>query len=440
MKNVRLQSGHAAMLFVMMVPVLFGVFTLGTDGSRALQSKARLSEAFEVASLAVAAQDSDDDNTRISTVKAYLEYYFPNATITDSDITVTKITCDEDSDSTSCPDFDADTDTRYFKYTVTGTISETTWFPGNEAIIGFGEDYNVASSSVAKKYQSQTIDIVYVADFSGSMGWTLSSATGDDVGLDKYEILINIINEVNEEVKAFNDSIVATTNTQSTVGFTAFNLYTHGETSNGSECGVDSWVYTTTTSGKGKNKKTTTSLDAESTAAYDNVFAGGSDCDGTSGSYIYGTFEDIALTEDFGSSDADFETTIADFTPQGGTSSTQGIIAGAKIAYQGTNARKLIIILSDGADTSTSNTKSLVDAGLCDTITSTLDAQISSEGEDVVSRIALIGFDYDTDDNEGLTDCVGGSSSGNIYEASSGDELKSAILSLISEEIGHLAD
>jgi tight adherence protein G len=440
MKNVRLQSGHAAMLFVMMVPVLFGVFTLGTDGSRALQSKARLSEAFEVASLAVAAQDSDDDDTRVSTVKAYLEYYFPNATITDSDITVTKITCDEDSDSTSCPDFDADTDTRYFKYTVSGTLSETTWFPGNDAIIGFGEDYSVASSSVAKKYQSQTIDIVYVADFSGSMSWGLDSATGDDADLAKYEILINIIEEVNEEVKEFNDSISATTNTQSTVGLTAFNLYTHGTYTSGSECGVDSWVYTTTTSGNGKNKKTTTVLDAELTAAYANVFEGGSECDGSSGAYTKGTFENVALTEDFGSDTAAFETTIADFEPEGGTSSTQGLIAAAKIAYEGTNSRKLIIILSDGADTDTSDTQSLVEAGLCDTITTTLDAQTSSEGEDVVSRIALIGFDYDTDDNEGLTDCVGGSDSGNIYEASSGDELKSAILSLISEEIGHLAD
>ncbi|MEZ8772114.1 TadE/TadG family type IV pilus assembly protein [Vibrio sp. 10N.247.310.17] len=39
---MRKQSGHAAMLFAMMIPALFGVFMLGSDGARALQTKARL--------------------------------------------------------------------------------------------------------------------------------------------------------------------------------------------------------------------------------------------------------------------------------------------------------------------------------------------------------------------------------------------------------------
>ncbi len=54
------QSGHAAILFAICVPVLFGVFMLGSDGARALQTKARLEEAAEAAVLAVSAEDSSN--------------------------------------------------------------------------------------------------------------------------------------------------------------------------------------------------------------------------------------------------------------------------------------------------------------------------------------------------------------------------------------------
>lgn len=54
------QEGHAAILFVMMVPVLFGVFVLGTDGARAMQDRARLDDALEAASLAIAAHNDSN--------------------------------------------------------------------------------------------------------------------------------------------------------------------------------------------------------------------------------------------------------------------------------------------------------------------------------------------------------------------------------------------
>ncbi|MBE4019913.1 hypothetical protein HJ130_13195 [Vibrio parahaemolyticus] len=80
------QSGHAAILFALFIPLLFGVFTLGTDGARAVQDKARLLEAVEVASLAVAGQGSDNADL----AKNYLEYYFPSATINNNDIKIKK--------------------------------------------------------------------------------------------------------------------------------------------------------------------------------------------------------------------------------------------------------------------------------------------------------------------------------------------------------------
>lgn len=460
MFSYRKQRGHAGVLFAMMIPVLFGVFTVGSDGANALQSKARLNEALEVSALAVAAQDSDDDSTRRQTATAYITYYLPYATVDASNITVTKITCDED--NTTC-DYDP-TKSRFFQFTVTGTVDIDSWFPGNASTVGFGDTYAVASTSVARKYQSETIDIVYVADFSGSMVSTLNTATGSDIGKAKYVILKEIIEEVNQEVKEFNDKISSTSATnQSTVGFSAFNQFAHGsETSTSrqctwmtrfgclryeditttTECNVDNWVYNSTSHNGAYINET-------ETVKPSHIFADPV-CYTTNN--MYGTFQDIQLTEDFGSSSASFESAMQSYRPNlsgyGTTSSTQGIIQGAKLAYKGVNSRKLIIILSDGQDYPNYNpyyhatvTNKLVNAGLCDNIRDTLDAQVSSEGTSVKSRIALIGFDYNVNStNSGLTNCVGGSSSTNIYQAYSSSELKTAILSLISEEIGHLAD
>ncbi|MGT0150515.1 hypothetical protein ACT691_18260 [Vibrio metschnikovii] len=60
----------------------------------AVQDKARLLEAIEVASLAVAGQGSDNKVL----AKSYLQYYFPLAKINDADITINKINC-EDNDA-----------------------------------------------------------------------------------------------------------------------------------------------------------------------------------------------------------------------------------------------------------------------------------------------------------------------------------------------------
>ena len=56
------QKGHAALLFVLLIPALFGMFTLGLDGALMLQNDARLNDALEAASLAVAAANDDNDD------------------------------------------------------------------------------------------------------------------------------------------------------------------------------------------------------------------------------------------------------------------------------------------------------------------------------------------------------------------------------------------
>ena len=64
MKGLRKQSGHAAILFAMIIPGWFGLFTLASDGARAIQTKARIEDASEIAVLAIAAHNDDNKNSQ----------------------------------------------------------------------------------------------------------------------------------------------------------------------------------------------------------------------------------------------------------------------------------------------------------------------------------------------------------------------------------------
>ncbi|GAL12454.1 protein TadG [Vibrio astriarenae] len=94
--SLQKQNGHAAILFAMMIPVFFGLFTLGSDGARMMQSKARLGDAMEAASLAVTAHASTDnsaDGVNQTIAKNYIEYYATDLKAIES-VTVSRRDCD----------------------------------------------------------------------------------------------------------------------------------------------------------------------------------------------------------------------------------------------------------------------------------------------------------------------------------------------------------
>jgi tight adherence protein G len=418
--TLKSQHGHAALLFCMVIPILFGVFTLGSDGSRMLQEKARMDEAVEVASLAVSAADASNDISSLKTIaKDYIAYFFPVGTITDDNVTVTKVACEVS--STTCP-IEADEE-RYHEYTVSAVVNEDNWFSGsNTASPSFDETFQLSGSSIARKYQSEALDVIYIADFSGSMYFTLSTATGSDVGVRKYQILKNIIVDVNDTLQEFN-SHLSTGESTSKIGFTGYNHYAHQT----STCAVD---YIST--------KNNGSVKLSSTNNYGSIFNSSAKCINIKNDISAGVFYDIDLTDSFG----DFSTAISNFGPYlnyGLTNSVQGLISGARIADEGANRRKLLILLSDGVDNPSANPTALYNDGLCDTIRDGLNKK-TVDGKDVESRIVMIGFDYDPTSNPGLSTCVGGTDSGNIFRANNSEELKTTILTLINEEIGRLAN
>lgn len=445
------QKGHAAILFVFMVPALFGLFSLAVDGARIMQNEARLDDALEIASLAVAAvnDDNEDDgsgngskiNQDIAT--AYVSEYMDDMTQI-SGLKITKLECEQIQE---CVNGLAQGEPRFFEFRVEATTHHDTIFKDQNT---FGDDYTVESDGTSRKYQNHAVDIVFVSDFSGSMDDSWSG------GSQKYVDLVDVIYDVTVELDKFNG---LQNMDDSKVAYTGFNTVTQEyigeEEKEGQYWWGGTYTYTEVELRQysqllspapdskavfGDESASGDPLMVDVTQTIAGIFNEKTGVDNYKTTYVrpgsWGSgafFYDISLTTNF----SDFNSKVASFDPKGYTAAYQGIIRAAQIADTGDNPRRLIVILSDGKDNYPDSTtlNSLVNAGMCSTIISTLDSRITSKGKEVASKIAVIGFDYDLSTNTGLIDCAGDD---NVYKAENKTQILNIILGLIAEEIGHL--
>lgn len=406
MYSIRKQSGHAAMLFAMMIPAFFGIFTLASDGARALQSKARLEDASEVAVLAIAAHNADNSGSNSGSAinkqiaRDWIGQYMQDMQAI-SDIKIAKHSCNE---IPECKEGLKNGESRYFQYEIFAKTNHLSWFPGNGSIEGFGESFDIAGAATARKFQSESVDVMFVSDFSGSMGRGWS---GGDSNSRRYQDLIMIIGDVIEELDKFNNVTTGITNR---VGFTAFNYSTRPFANN--RCYPEQYIDTAEkTVNRMFELKTRCSYNSKGNAK----------------------FHDIAITDKYN----EFKNKIKYFQPDGGTASYQGIIRGAQMMYTASDPRprRIMIILSDGDDNDARRAKDLVNAGMCTEILLKLGNAKTSGGEAIKTKMAVVGFDYDPITNPSLTKCVG---KNNVYGANNPEDVLNKILELISEEIGHL--
>ncbi|NLS13072.1 pilus assembly protein [Vibrio sp. SM6] len=417
MMNTQTQQGHAAILCLLLIPALFGLFSLATDGAQMLQDKARLQDALEAASLAIAAHndDNEDDgsgngsavNQRIA--RSYVSHYMTGMEEIDA-LKIIKLSCEQIPD---CVTGLAQGNSRFFEYQVTATTDHDPYFSGH--FDASEKTYQIGGESIARKYQDNAVDVVFVADYSGSMGWDWSG--GNQY---KYQDLLDVIDAVTVELQKFNNILHADDNTVALVGYNQYVRLQNGDGA-GNTCFVNELRYT---AGLLDYRKTVTQVFVPKVGCVNNTSA---------------SFHDVLPTTDFES----FNRVIGQFRPGGTTSSIQGVIRGAQLAALGSNPRRLMIILSDGNDYgSTSGIQNKTIANnlygstyqICHKIRSELDRQISGN-QQVVSRIAVIGFDYDVASNRGLQDCAGAE---NVFKAQNKNDILNKILELISEEIGHL--
>ncbi|MGF1756228.1 pilus assembly protein, partial [Vibrio makurazakiensis] len=73
--SLKKQKGHAAILFALLIPGFYGLFALGIDGARAIQNRARLGDAAEVAALALSAQNSTSSQQNTALARLYVDAY-----------------------------------------------------------------------------------------------------------------------------------------------------------------------------------------------------------------------------------------------------------------------------------------------------------------------------------------------------------------------------
>ncbi|MDD1781722.1 pilus assembly protein [Enterovibrio sp. ZSDZ35] len=447
--NYSKQRGVASIIFVLVFPLLFSVFAIAIESTRYLQTHARIGDGVEMASLAVAANASTSTYENQLLAKRFVDNYAPDGDIDPSDIQIERKSCDEIYEEQCGEAGVYDRDGLIFtQYKVTLSSDFTSWFPEDGYHLGYDETMTLGGDATARKYQGFTVDVAFVADFSGSMAarWIENDNNDDNDEFAnvnaKYEGVIEVIKRVTERLEDYNNS------TEQEVGgealanraaFIGYNMYPHDDNSfysnvayyNNAASRTWEWYYNIPNinfASTASNPLTTPVT--QITGRY--YYRGYSD-----DSY----FRTLPLTDNF----ATFRSTIDNFVPDYGTASYEGIIEAAKIVSQGQNVRKLIIVLSDGVDSRNRNNPSdnrypgyaaeqLYNRGLCENIITALENQ-TVNGRNVEARLFVIGFDYNIDDNPGLKTCAGAE---NIQSASSYSDIYETVLELISEEVGRL--
>ncbi|MCC4797731.1 pilus assembly protein TadG [Enterovibrio norvegicus] len=430
-QQVKKQKGVAAIMFVVLFPTFFALFVLGVEATRYLQTHARFGDAVEMASLAVAANASTQDSENKQLAKNYAQAYLPDGNIDLSKISIIRKSCDDIyGEQCGKPGVYDEEGLVFTQYNVVVKSDFTSWYPEDDFAYGFEQNVTMGTNAVSRKYQGFTIDVAFVADFSGSMKDPWNGQT-------KYRGVINVIEDITRKLESFNESTEQELDGKrllNKAAFIGYNLYT----SNGS-----SYFSNVNYNNASLSKKWWTNTP---NIAFDSTIANpltttrkslNGRVDGDNSSY----FETVDLTDDFSS----FRSTINMFIPNHGTASYEGIIAAAKLLEEGENVRKLIIVLSDGEDSTNSRNPDdnrypgyaalqLYNGGLCSNIIADLEA-LEVDGRSVEAKIAVIGFDYNIAENPGLQTCAGAE---NVQSANSYQEIYDNILELISEEVGHL--
>lgn len=392
-------------MFVIMMPVLMGFVTLGVEGARYLALKGRFRDASEVAALAISARGSNDlsENQKLAETVV-------RSMISDMDnlkVMVKRKDCLNSMDCGGSHD-----DRRFHQFEVSITSTHSRWFPDWTGDgMGFAEKTSLSMDATSRKHYGSEVDVVFVADFSDSMnsGWD---------GEKKITRLKSVVKDVVKTLEADSDTLQE----KNTMGLVPFNNWTKEQREKDGK-----WKLCRFTQWKGNAEKTISALFDETEECDFSVAKGDS-------SKFY--------TVPLDSKAQTVATALNKMTADYGTASYEGIIRAAQLLNKGKNPIRLIIVLSDGRDSSGSRPYKANHANLnklkyCDKIRTTLNSQRTESGRPVQSRIAVIGIDYDVNDDSNLADCAGYD---NVFTAKNMDDVHRLLLELVgsSDEVGRL--
>ncbi|MFV8413593.1 hypothetical protein [Vibrio owensii] len=406
----RYEGGHAGIMFVLILPVLWGITAVSLDSSRAIQTKVRLDEAVDSAVITISADDEVDELENKAVLNSYINSYIGEAEIIKAEPKVTAC-------ATSDPTKDC------LNYSATAVVNVETWFPGSEEIVGFEDSIDVSSNALAQKYVKSgetASDIIIAFDTSGSMTSHISGEYRP-----RTDALYRTIDSLVDHLKEKNQH----TTKKSRLGFVPWGTgYTEAYGPGYyDKCNIYETVYVEKQEG----------LDWytwDYQATMDKLW--------------------VDKGPEFCSPqpqwDVQYENVILDLTDQldalpnwvrtrlyeGRTQTISGVIKAAQMLREGTNDKRVLIVISDGDDNEIGHTERLVNEfGVCEEIKTTLSTDYSGNKKDVM--IAFVGIDAHLFDTQWMSDCAG---SENVYSASTASELIDKILDIVNKvdnEVGH---
>ncbi|MEZ9833057.1 TadE/TadG family type IV pilus assembly protein [Vibrio breoganii] len=227
MKSYKGQKGVAIIVVALSMVAIGGMAQLAIEGGRMIQERDRLADASEAAILAVSIADREDSDFSNALARKYLENYLSNTDV--GNVNVSRKNGDEQVDGNTY---------YYVQYELDAdvTFDKQLGFINNSNSSG-SEQYKVNNDAMARTYMLPTnLDLVFVADFSGSMA-------NEDWG--DYQKRIDVLKE---QVEIITEDLLSSeaiaSGYEHRVGFVPYNMRTQESISGQRRC-VTELEYTT---------------------------------------------------------------------------------------------------------------------------------------------------------------------------------------------------
>lgn len=159
MKSFKKQKGVAIIVVALSMVAIGGMAQLAVEGSRIIQERNRLADAAEAATLAVSIANRSDKTFSDQMARDYLEKYLPNVDI--ENVNVIRKEGQEEVDGNKL---------YYVQYEVEADAKFGSQLSFINSGSGDSDSRAIGNEAMAKTYMLPSdLDLVYVADFSGSM-------------------------------------------------------------------------------------------------------------------------------------------------------------------------------------------------------------------------------------------------------------------------------
>ncbi|HAT8498746.1 TPA: VWA domain-containing protein [Vibrio vulnificus] len=410
--SIKKQQGVAGIIFMGMLPILVIIMVFSMQMTQRHMAHAKITEAAEVASLALIASPKEGDEKNQEYAQKIVDHYIPD----NKGEVVTQVFHRRCEYKDGCVQRSGEL-APFTDFVVSAKTKHDSWISYNEGELGLTKEFEVAGASTSRKYLPQPVDVYFIVDMSGSMRniWQGSKT--------RFNVVVDVITRVVNDIKEFK------THEKSRVGLVGY--HSHGVKFLG-----------------GRRKVLDYASSRYSSAIVRNMFNPPREYFPPRDEYYwdYFTYQDINLTEDYDGFLRQLQGYNFKNSDYRGTSSWQGIIGAAQMADKATNhnPEQVFIVLSDGDDNKKGFLQTLVRNGLCTQLKERIGAKKNRFQSDAPTKkertkvtMGVIGIDFVVTPTDGFGDCFGHD---NIYHAKEGNDVYKYILNLINEETGRLKD